>query len=107
MLVQTFGPSVMLSYDYLPPNHTHQFFWDFLGWDPSSYQMAWTFTAYPDPFPSEFPELTGSVEITEVYWLRKGQELGDAANEVQLNMVFHNNGDQPVSYFMVGYAVGQ
>ncbi len=104
--MQTTGPSVILS-DYLQPNETHHFFWD-LSSDPSSYPgWVWTFTAYPYSSSPEFPALTSSVEIREVYFLRKGQELGTAWNELQLNIVVRNNGEHPVSYELLQYGVRQ
>jgi len=47
------------------------------------------------------------VEIREVYFLRKGQELGTAWNELQLNIVVRNNGEHPVSYELLQYGVRQ
>jgi hypothetical protein len=102
--LETYGPNVWLTYDHIEANATHHFIWDPIGWDPSD-GWVWTFTAYPYPSSWEFPEPTTSVEVTEAYFLRKGQELGAAANETQFNVVVHNNGQHPANYYVLGYGI--
>ena len=101
---QTFGPTQFVTAGYIQPNRDKAFFWDPIGWDPSD-GWVWTIAAYPYSSSVEFPSPTASVEITEFYFLRKGQELGPDANETQFNFVVHNNGQSPATYYVLVYGI--
>jgi hypothetical protein len=91
--------SRFVEYATIAPGQVHHWFFDPLGWSPVGW--IWTFNAFPYYNPAE---PTRMVEITEAYFITKGNDV-QGSGEMQFNVVIRNNGPNDATYFLVGAAI--
>lgn len=88
-----------LEYAVINPGNEQHWFFDPIGWSPIGW--IWTFNAIPF-YNSQEP--TRMVEITESYFITKGNDV-QGSGEMQFNIVVRNNGPNYATYFLVAAAI--